>query len=115
MTSRFKKGAVLSMVTVGGTAFGLLATWNAFNSTKIYDIGSQAASVVQSQIDVKESLDKREEKIDEELSGFNDDITELKINAATTKELLKLMAPRFEIDGDAVEKRVIKAVIPTPE
>lgn len=100
----------IGIVTAFGATAMVLFGWNGFNSLKIITQGEQAASIMewqknftQSSKDYQDATDKKSEKI-------SDDVGQLKIDVATTKELMKLVSDRYQINTAAVEARVINEV-----
>ncbi len=94
--------AITSAAVIGGLIWCLNET---------VSIGKQTATVIESQVKDHVRIDRLEDTSDGRYLKTTDDITDLKVDIATTKELTALIAQRYQIDPDAVEARIKREII----
>ncbi len=118
MTTRFIKGAVTISTLAASSTLGVYAVAIGWTALKAVATGEVVAALVEQNENLVESnkqiataLEAYQEKSDEKIDKIVSTVTEVSKDAATSKELLKLMAPRFQIESEAVEKRIIKEVV----
>ncbi len=101
----------LSLAVMGtiatSTAFTVGLGWSLI---KTVALGEQAAAVVEWQKNTDKTLADYQESSEKKIDRLSDDVIELKITSGTTKELVKLISDRYQINTAAVEARVKRDV-----
>lgn len=110
------KGATsIGIVTALSAITVLFMGWNGFNSVKVIGTSEQTAVLSQRQTDIESSITEYQSKSDKSSEKLSEDVGQLKLDMATTKEIVKLLGEINHINSDAVEARIIKEVQQTQE
>lgn len=91
----------------------IFLVWVAWNSVQLYEHGGQLAAVIDSQKSTASALDSYKTASDSKIDSLVAGLNEVKVDVATTKEIVKLMSTRFQINPDAVENRINKQLATT--
>lgn len=105
-----KGQTTIGIVTAFGGIALFLIGWLSWTSVKVISVSEQTASVLEWQENTDKNLKEYQDSTDETLEKVSGDITQLKIDMATSKELLRVLSLRFEINPDTIEQRVIREV-----
>ncbi len=91
----------------------IFMVWVAWNSVQIYSQNSQLSTVINSQENTASALETYQTATDAKVNTLVNNLNDVKIDVATTKEIVKLMSTRFQINPDAVENRVNRELATT--
>ncbi len=97
-------GIVTAFLAIITFVFG----WTAWNSIEVINNGKDTAALIEGQKNVKDSLSSYQDVSDKKFDKLSDDVSQIKIDSATTKEIMKLVGDRYQINSEAVEARVIR-------
>lgn len=94
----------LSAITV------VLFSWNGWNSIKTIYLGEQTSAILEWQKTMDKKIDDYQDSADLTFEKIKDDVTQVKIDSSTTKELVKLIGDRYQINSSMIEDRVTRRV-----
>lgn len=103
-----KRGTAIPITVALGGIVSAFVAWNSYNTVTLSEYGNQTAAIIEWQKSTDKNLEESQKEANEKFAKLTETVTEIRIDVATSKELNKLMSPRFEINPDAVEKRITK-------